>query len=83
MKAKITVLGGDGIGPEVTGEAVRVLKAVAARFGHEFEFVDALIGGGRMASALAEGFCRAGLVSPAAIVVFLGFALYCRGQLLL
>lgn len=30
----------------------------------------ALIGGGRMASALAEGFCRAGLVSPAAIVVF-------------
>jgi len=45
MKAKITVLGGDGIGPEVTGEAVRVLKAVAARFGHEFEFVEALIGG--------------------------------------
>ena len=45
MKAKITVLGGDGIGPEVTGEAVRVLEAVAARYGHEFEFVEALIGG--------------------------------------
>jgi 3-isopropylmalate dehydrogenase len=45
MKAKITVLGGDGIGPEVTGEAVRVLEAVASRFGHEFEFVEALIGG--------------------------------------
>ena len=45
MKAKITVLGGDGIGPEVTGEAVRVLEAVAARHGHEFEFVEALIGG--------------------------------------
>ena len=30
----------------------------------------AMIGGGRMASALAEGFCRAGLVSPAGIVVF-------------
>jgi pyrroline-5-carboxylate reductase len=30
----------------------------------------AMIGGGRMASALAEGFCRAGLVSPAEIVVF-------------
>jgi pyrroline-5-carboxylate reductase len=29
----------------------------------------AMIGGGRMASALAEGFCRAGLLSPAAIVV--------------
>jgi len=45
MKARITVLGGDGIGPEVTGEAVRVLEAVASRFGHEFEFVEALIGG--------------------------------------
>jgi 3-isopropylmalate dehydrogenase len=45
MKAKITVLGGDGIGPEVTGEAVRVLQAVAERYGHEFEFVEALIGG--------------------------------------
>ncbi len=45
MKARITVLGGDGIGPEVTGEAVRVLQAVAWRFGHQFEFADALIGG--------------------------------------
>ena len=45
MKARITVLGGDGIGPEVTAEAVRVLEAVAQRFGHEFTFVDALIGG--------------------------------------
>ena len=45
MKARITVLGGDGIGPEVTGEAVRVLEAVADRHGHEFEFVEALIGG--------------------------------------
>ena len=30
MKARIAVLGGDGIGPEVTAEAVRVLQAVAA-----------------------------------------------------
>ncbi len=45
MKARIAVLGGDGIGPEVIGEAVRVLEAVASRFGHEFEFVEALIGG--------------------------------------
>ena len=45
MKARITVLGGDGIGPEVTEQAVRVLQAVAARFGHEFEFTPALIGG--------------------------------------
>jgi 3-isopropylmalate dehydrogenase len=45
MKARITVLGGDGIGPEVTAEAVRVLEAVAQKFGHEFEFTHALIGG--------------------------------------
>ena len=45
MKARIAVLGGDGIGPEVTAEAVRVLQAVGAKFGHEFEFAEALIGG--------------------------------------
>ena len=45
MKARIAVLGGDGIGPEVTAEAVRVLEAVAKRFGHEFSFEEALIGG--------------------------------------
>jgi len=45
MKARIAVLGGDGIGPEVTAAAVRVLEAVAARYRHEFEFVDALVGG--------------------------------------
>jgi 3-isopropylmalate dehydrogenase len=44
-KAKIVVLGGDGIGPEVASEAVRVLEAVAQRFGHEFTFESHLIGG--------------------------------------
>src|ERR1700691_5751714 len=46
MKALITVLAGDGIGGEVTAEAVRVLSAVAARFAHAFEFLDALLGAG-------------------------------------
>ncbi len=45
MKALIAVLAGDGIGAEVTAEAVRVLEAVAARHGHEFEFRPAPIGG--------------------------------------
>jgi 3-isopropylmalate dehydrogenase len=45
VKALITVLAGDGIGGEVTAEAVRVLDAVAARFGHAFEFEEALLGG--------------------------------------
>jgi 3-isopropylmalate dehydrogenase len=45
MKARIAVLGGDGIGPEVTAEAVRVLQAVGSKYGHDFEFSEALIGG--------------------------------------
>ena len=38
MKINIVVLPGDGIGPEVTAEAVRVLEATARAFGHEFNF---------------------------------------------
>ena len=45
MQAKITLLPGDGIGPEVVAEGVKVLQAVAAKFGHTFEFTEALIGG--------------------------------------
>jgi 3-isopropylmalate dehydrogenase len=42
---RIALLPGDGIGPEVTGEAVRVLEAVGKRAGVGFEFTPALIGG--------------------------------------
>jgi 3-isopropylmalate dehydrogenase len=45
MKAVIAVLPGDGIGPEVTAEGLKVLGAVARRFGHEFSTPSALIGG--------------------------------------
>jgi 3-isopropylmalate dehydrogenase len=45
MDARITVLAGDGVGPEVTAEAVACLAAVAERFGHAFQFQEALIGG--------------------------------------
>nr|WP_293861073.1 3-isopropylmalate dehydrogenase [Steroidobacter sp.] len=45
IKASIVVLGGDGIGPEVTHQGVRVLEAVASRFGHDFKFESHLIGG--------------------------------------
>ena len=37
MKAKITVLGGDGIGPEVVAEGVKCLEAVGKKFGHTFD----------------------------------------------
>ncbi len=40
MKARITVLGGDGIGPEVVAEGVRCLKAVGEKFGHTFELTE-------------------------------------------
>ncbi len=45
MNATIVVLPGDGIGPEVTAEAVRALEAVARKGGHSFEFVERLMGG--------------------------------------
>ena len=45
MKKTIAVLAGDGIGPEITAEAVKTLKAVATRFGHDFVFVEKPVGG--------------------------------------
>ena len=45
MNAVITVLPGDGIGPEVAAEGVRVLRAVAERWEHDFEIREARIGG--------------------------------------
>ena len=42
---RITLLPGDGIGPEITGVAVAALKAVGARHELEFDFAEALIGG--------------------------------------
>jgi 3-isopropylmalate dehydrogenase len=45
LKATIVVLGGDGIGPEVTAEAVRVLQKIADEFRHEFTFTERQIGG--------------------------------------
>jgi len=45
MKARIVVLPGDGIGPEVTAQAVRALEVIARKFGHEFAMEQHLIGG--------------------------------------
>lgn len=65
MDVRITVLAGDGVGPEVTAEAVACLRAVAERFGHRFTFQEALIGGAAVDATgdpLPEktlDFCRA------------------------
>ena len=65
MEATIAVLAGDGIGTEVTAEAVKVLHAVARRFGHRFDFHEGLVGWAAIdaeGSALPPGtveLCRA------------------------
>jgi 3-isopropylmalate dehydrogenase len=51
MRLHIAVLPGDGIGPEVTREALRVLRAVADVYGYEFKFTEQLIGGAAIAQA--------------------------------
>ena len=45
MKATITLLPGDGIGPEVTDEAVKVLRVIEEKFHHSFTLNNALFGG--------------------------------------
>ena len=45
MNYKIALIKGDGIGPEVVGEAVKVMDAIGGKFGHTFEYVDVLMGG--------------------------------------
>lgn len=45
MKKTIALIPGDGIGPDVVGEAVNVLNAVAKKFGHEFSYTNVIAGG--------------------------------------
>ncbi len=51
----IAVLPGDGIGPEVTEQAVRVLQSIASRYGHSFNTTYALVG---VSAIEAEGDAR-------------------------
>jgi 3-isopropylmalate dehydrogenase len=53
----LTVLPGDGVGPEVTAEAIKVLRAVGKKFGHNFKLNERLIGG---AAIDAEGVAVSG-----------------------
>ncbi len=61
---KIAVIGGDGTGPEVTAEAVKVLKAVAALEGFRCEFHDYDLGG--------ERYLRTGEILPPSVLAELG-----------
>ena len=44
MEYKIAVLKGDGIGPEIVDQAIKVMKAVGKKFSHNFVFTEALTG---------------------------------------
>ena len=75
MHANIVVLPGDGIGPEVTAAAVAVLRAVAARYGHDFQFSEHLIGGAAIdatGSALPDATLAAARTTDAILLGAVG-----------
>lgn len=75
MKLKIVILPGDGIGPEVTAEAVRVLEAVGRRFSHQIELTFKPTGGGAIRDhndPLPDDTLRACLESDAVLLGAVG-----------
>ena len=75
IKLKVLVVAGDGIGPEVTNEAVRVLRSVAEMGGYDFEFREALIGGvaiKKEGSPLPSSTLNAALESDAVLLGAVG-----------
>src|SRR6476620_9286746 len=44
MEKKIAILNGDGVGPEVTAQSIKVLNAIAQQYGHTIHYKEALIG---------------------------------------
>lgn len=75
MRLNITLLPGDGIGPEVTEQAVRVVEAVAEICGHDFSFQEHLIGGAaikRTGTPLPRTTLDAALASDAVLLGAVG-----------
>jgi 3-isopropylmalate dehydrogenase len=75
MKLKILVVAGDGIGPEVTREAIKVLESVAEVGGHDYQFTDELIGGAAIraqGSPLPQKTLDAALASDAVLLGAVG-----------
>ncbi len=75
MRAVITLLPGDGVGPEVMAEAVKVLNAIAAQHGHEFRFQEGLIGATAIdatGSPLPDNTLRMCLESDAVLLIAVG-----------
>ena len=75
MKLNVLVIPGDGIGPEVTREAVRVLEHVADKWGHELRLTEALLGGEaihKTGGPLPEETRRAALEADATLLGAVG-----------
>jgi 3-isopropylmalate dehydrogenase len=75
LKAKITLLPGDGIGPEVVAQARKILTSIAARYNHQFTFHEAVIGGNaidQMGTALPEESLSACLEGDAVLLGAVG-----------
>ncbi|HYM00707.1 MAG TPA: 3-isopropylmalate dehydrogenase [Blastocatellia bacterium] len=81
MKLNITVMPGDGVGPEVTTEAVKSLQAVCNAFGHELATRECLIGGialDRTGEPFPEESVQACLSSDAVLLGAVGGPKYDR-----
>lgn len=79
MLLTLTILPGDGIGPEVTQQAVQVLQAVVTAFGHELQLQHKLIGGAALAAVndpLPPDTIRACLASKAVLLGAVGNPAY-------
>ncbi len=75
MKAKITLLPGDGIGPEVVAETRKVLGSIAETYNHQFTFQEAIIGGiaiDQFGTAIPEESLEACLASDAVLLGAVG-----------
>ena len=75
MHAVITLLPGDGIGPDVVAEGVKALQAVGKRYGHSFELHQALLGGCAIdatGTALPEETLRIAQASDAVLLGAVG-----------
>ena len=73
--ARIALLPGDGIGPEVAAAAVRILETVAAKFSHRFEIAPHPIGAAALRAhgvALPDGTLKACLASDAVFLAAVG-----------
>jgi 3-isopropylmalate dehydrogenase len=75
MRIRVLVLPGDGVGPEVTAEAVAVLERTAALFGHQLETTRGMIGGEAIDAGdapLPEATARAAAEVPATLLGAVG-----------